>query len=225
MFAPIFACLFGCGPQVSVTVDAHAGPQAKAETHYVLAAGDPQVRPGNPDYIVISKAVARALGSQGFEESKTQEPGDVAVAVDWMVSEPKVVVRHAGGDIGQPAVRGAAPSSQPGHIAGGTNNYGSLGFGLEAQDRQELVYTRVVTIKAVDRGAYVIDPMAEPVWSMTLTSEGDTDEVARFAPEMVAAAMPYIATNAGKVRARVGSADDPVKYVRGEIPALPVKRP
>jgi hypothetical protein len=225
MFAPIFACLFGCGPQVSVTVDAHAGAQAKGETHYVLAASDPHVRPGNPDYIIISKAVVRALGSQGFEESRTQEPGDLAVVIDWMVSEPKVVVRHAGGDIGQPAVRGASPSSQSGHIAGGTNNYGSLGFGLEAQDRQELLYTRILTLKAVDRGAYAIDPMAEPVWSMTLTSEGDTDEVAKFAPEMVAAAMPYIATNAGKVRARVSSTEDPVKYVRGEIPALPAKRP
>jgi hypothetical protein len=225
MFAPIFACLFGCGQQVSVTVEAKAGPQARAETHYVLAASDPNVRPANPDYIVISKAVARALGSQGFEEAKTQEPGDVAVVVDWRVSDPKVVLRHAGGDIGQPLVQGAAPSSQPGHIAGGTNNYGSLGFGLEAQDRQELVYIRVLTLKAVDRGAYAIDPMAEPVWSVTLTSEGDTDEVARFAPEMVAAAIPYIATNAGRVRARVGSAEDPVRYVRGEIPVLPAKKP
>jgi hypothetical protein len=225
MFAPIFACLFGCGPQVSVTVEAHAGPQAKAETHFVLAASDPHVRPANPDYILISKAVARALGSQGFEEAKAQEPGDVAVVVDWMVSDPKIVLRHAGGDIGQPVVRGAAPGGAGGMPLGGANNYGSLGFGLEAQDRQERVYTRILTLKAVDRGAYAIDPMAEPVWSMTLTSEGDTDDVAKFAPEMVAAAMPYIATNAGKLRARIGSAEDPVKYVRGDIPALPAKRP
>jgi hypothetical protein len=225
MFAPIFACLFGCGPQVGVTIEAHAGPRAKAETHYVLAAGDPNVRPANPDYILISKAVARALRSQGFEESRTQEPGDVAVVIDWRVSEPKVILRHTGGDAGIPQVRGAAPSSQPGHVLGGTDNYGALGFGLEAQDRQELVYTRVVTLKAVDRGAYAIDPKAEPVWSMTLTSEGDTDDVPKFAPEMVAAAIPYIATNAGKVRARVGSAEDPVRYLRGDIPALPAKKP
>jgi hypothetical protein len=90
MLAPIFACLFGCGPQVGVTVEANAGPQAKAETQYVLAASDPHMRPGNPDYIVISKAVARALGSQGFEEAKIQEPGDVAVVVDWRVSEPRI---------------------------------------------------------------------------------------------------------------------------------------
>lgn len=225
MFAPIFACLFGCGPQVSVTVEAHAGPQARAETHYVLAAGDPRVQPGNPDYIVISKAVARALASQGFQEAKVQEPGDLAVVIDWMVSKPKVVLRHAGGDIGQPQVRGAAPGGRGGMPVGGTNNYGSFGFGLEPESRQELVYTRVLTLKAVDRGAYAIDPMAEPVWSMTLTSEGDTDDVPRFAPEMVAAAMPYMATNAGKVHARLGAAEDPVRYVRGDIPALPAKKP
>jgi hypothetical protein len=223
MFAPILACLFGCGPQVSVTVEAQAGPQAKAETHFVLAASDPIVKPGNPDYVVISKAVARALASQGFQEAKTQEPGDLAVVIDWMVSDPKVVARHAGGDVGEPQVRGA-PAGRPGMPVGGTNNSASFGFGMEAQDRQELVYTRVLTLKAVDRGAYAIDPMAEPVWRMTLTSEGDTDDVARFAPEMVAAAMPYLATNAGKVRVRLGSAEDPVRYVRGDIPALPVKK-
>jgi hypothetical protein len=225
MFAPIFACLIGCGVQVGVTIEAKAGPEARAETHFVLAAGDPNIRAGNPDYIVISKAVARALDSQGFEEAKTQEPGDVAVVIDWRISEPKVVLRHAGGDVGQPQVRGAAPGGQGGMPLGGTNNSGSFGFGLEPEYRQELVYTRVLTLKAVDRGAYAIDPMAATVWSMTLTSDGDTDDVAKFAPEMVAAAMPYIATNAGKVRARVGSAEDPVKYVRGDIPALPAKRP
>ena len=65
MFAPIFACLIGCGAQVGVTIEAKAGPDARAETHFVLAASDPNVRPGNPDYILISKAVARALASQG----------------------------------------------------------------------------------------------------------------------------------------------------------------
>jgi hypothetical protein len=223
MFAPMLACLFGCGQQVSVTIEAQAGPQAKAETHFVLAASDPVVKPGNPDYIVISKAVARALASQGFQEAKTQEPGDVAVVIDWMVSDPKVVARHAGGDIGQPQVRGA-PAGRAGMPVGGTNNSASFGFGVEGQDRGELVYTRVLTLKGVDRGAYAIDPKAEPAWSMTLTSQGDTDDVAKFAPEMVAAAMPYMATNAGKVRATLGSAEAPVKYVRGEIAALPVKK-
>ena len=225
MFVPILACLFGCGQQVSVTVDAQAGAQAKAETHYVLAASDPIVKPGNPDYILIAKAVSRALDNRGFAEAKGQEPGDIAVVIDWMVSEPKVVARHVGGDAGQPQVRGAAAGGRGGMPAGGTNNYGSFGFGVEGQDRGEIVYSRLLTLKAFDRAAYAIDPKdAQPYWSMTLTSDGDTDDVAKFAPEMVAAAMPYMATNAGKVRARLGSAEDPVKYVRGDIPALPIKK-
>ena len=115
MFVPIFACLFGCGQQVNVTIEAHAGPQAKAETHYVLAASDPVVKPGNPDYIAISRSVARALASQGFEEAKGPEAGDLVVLVDWMVSDPKIVVRHAGGDVGEPAVRRAPRPNQAGH--------------------------------------------------------------------------------------------------------------
>jgi hypothetical protein len=224
MFLPIFACLFGCGTQIGVAIDASAVANAKTETHFVLAASDPNVRPTNPDYVAISKAVTRALTSQGFEQAKTEDQGDLVVVIDWMVSDPKVVARHAGGDIGQPSVRGAA-AGQMGHPAGGTNNSGSFGFGLEAQDRQELSYSRVLTLKGVDRAAYKADPAAKPLWDMKLTSEGDTDDVAAFAPLMVAAAMPYMASNAGKTRAHVASAEDPVRYVRGDIPAIPPRKP
>ncbi|HEY4031093.1 MAG TPA: hypothetical protein VGM25_12165 [Caulobacteraceae bacterium] len=224
MFAPIFACLFGCGEQVSVTVQATAEPKARAEIHFVLAASDPNVRPTNPDFIALSKAVSRALTSQGFEAAKTPEAGDLVVVIDWMVGEPKVVARHAGGDSGAPQVRGAAPGGKGGMPLGGSNNYGSFGFGAEATDRGELVYKRTVTLKGVDRAAYKADPKAQPAWSMTLTSDGDTDEVPKFAPPVMAAAMPYLATNAADVRVRLGSTEDPVKYVRGDIPALPVKK-
>jgi len=224
MFAPIFACLLGCGQQVSVTVEATAGAQARSEIHFTMAASDPNVRPANPDYLAISRAVARALVSQGFEEAKSLEAGDLVVLIDWMVSDPKIVLRHAGGDSGEPAVRGV-PAGMSGHPVGGTNNSASFGFGMEAQDRQQLSYVRTLTLKGVDRAAYKADPMAKPAWSMTLTSEGETEEVPRFAPQMVAAAMPYMASNAHKVHARLGSTEDPVRYVRGDIPALPVRKP
>ena len=225
MFAPIFACLFGCGLQIGVNVVATAGPQARTDTHFVLAAVDPNVKPGNPDYLALSKAVARALTSQGFEQAKSLEAGDLVVLVDWMVSEPKLVTRHAGGDVGRPQVSGAAPGGKGGMPIGGTTNNGALGFGFEAQDRGEYSYVRVVTLQAVDRAAYVADPKSKPVWTMTLTSEGDTDEVPEFAPQMVAGGMPYLATNAGKLHATIGDKEDPVRYVAGEIPALPAKKP
>jgi hypothetical protein len=224
MFAPIFACLIGCGPQISVAIQAQADVEAKAETHFAFAASDPIVRPANPDYIAITKAVSRALASQGFEAAAPPETGDLVVVIDWTVSKPKVVARHMGGDAGEPLVRGA-PAGRAGMPVGGTNNAGSFGFGIEPTDRGELVYTRVLKLKGVARAAYAADPNAKPLWTMTLTSEGDTDEVPAFAPAMVAAAMPYMATNAGKVRARLGLSEPPVKYVKGELAALPEKKP
>jgi len=224
MFAPIFACLFGCGPQLSVTIEASAAPGAKAETHFTMAASDPNVRAANPDYLVISKAVARALASQGFEEAGTGDDGDLVVLIDWMVSDPRVVARHAGGDVGSPQVSGAPPG-RPGMPVGGTTNAASFGFGAEGMDRGQLSYNRTLTLKGVDRAAYKADPKARPLWEVTLTSEGDTDAVAQFAPQMVAGAMPYLATNAGKAHARLGAMEDPVKYVRGDIAAMPARKP
>lgn len=221
---PIFACVLMCGPQIIVTIDARAAPDARAETRFVTAASDPRVRPTNPDFKAIARAVSRALSNQGFEEAKGPEDGNLVVVIDWMVSDPKVVARHAGGDVGSPQVSGAAPGSK-GMPVGGTTNAGSFGFGTESQDRAELVYTRTVILKGVDRAAYAADPAAKPAWDMTLKSDGDTDDVGIFAPQMVAAALPYMASNAGKARARLGAADDPVKYVRGDISALPAKKP
>jgi hypothetical protein len=225
MFLPIFACIFGCGAQVRVAIEAHAEPNARAETHFVVAAGDSLVHADNPDFITIRKAVARALVANGYQAAKSETEADLVVVIDWMVSDPKIVLRHAGGDVGRPAVQGAPPGGKNGMPLGGTSNYGALGFGMEAQDRQELSYSRTLTLKGVDRHAFDGLPTAKPLWDMTLTSEGDTDAVADFAPQMVAAAMPYIASDAGKVRSRMGSAEAPVKYVKGEIAALPPQKP
>ena len=209
---------------MGTTVEAKAQPDARAEIHFVMVASDANVTPRNPDYLAIAKAVARALVSQGYEQAKSAEDGDLVVVIDWMVSDPKVVARHAGGDAGAPAVQGAA-AGMAGHPVGGTNNPASFGFGMEGQDRGELVFTRIVTVKGVDRAAFRSDPAAKPLWEMTLSSEGDTDDVPAFAPFMVAAAMPYIASNAGKVRALIGAKEDPVRYVKGDIPALPPRKP
>ena len=221
---PIFACLMLCGTQIGVSVDAKATPAARSQTHFVMAAADPRVRPTNPDYMAIAKAVARALSTQGFEEAKSPDDSNVVVVIDWMVSEPRVVAHHAGGDVGGPQVSGASPGTK-GMPVGGTNNSAALGFGAEATDRADLVYTRTVTLKGVDRAAYQADPAAKGLWDMTLKSDGDTDDVPAFAPQMVAVAMPYLASNVGKVRGRLGSTEDPVKFVRGDIPVLPEKKP
>lgn len=225
MFLPIFACIFGCGSQMSVAIEAHAVPNAKAQTRFVVAASDSNVHADNPDFVAIRKAVARALAAEGFQAAKSEDQADLVVVIDWMVSDPKIVLRHAGGDVGGPQVQGAAPGGKGGMPVGGTSNYGALGFGTEAQDRQELSYNRILTLKGVDRHAFDGLAAAKPLWEMTLTSEGDTDKVPAFAPQMVAAAMPYIASDAGKVRSRLGSAEPPVKYVKGEIAALPPQKP
>ena len=224
MFAPIFACIVGCGLQVSVSIDAQAQPTARSATRFTMVASDPNVRPANPDYIALSRAVSRALAQQGFAPAGTADEADQVVVIDWMVSEPRVIARHAGGDVGQPQVRGAAPG-RAGMPVGGTNNAASFGFGTEGQDRGELSFMRTVTLKGVDRAAYKADPAAKPLWSMTLTSDGDTDDVPAFAPFVLAAAMPYMASNAGKVRARAAAVEASVKYVKGETAAMPPGKP
>jgi hypothetical protein len=219
------ACGLVCNQPVNLAVTATAGPQAKSETRFVMVASDPHVRPANPDYIAISKAVARALAAQGFEPAKTEDDSNLVVVIDWMVGDPKEVVRHVGGDAGAPAVAGAPPGGRGGMPVGGTNNSASFGFGLDAQDQAHFVWVRTYMVKGVDKAAYKADPAAKPLWEMTVASEGESDDAAAAAPAVMAGAMPYIGQTTGKtVKFRISATDDSVKYMRGDIPALPEKK-
>ena len=205
MFAPIFACLILCGPQVVVTVDAKAEPGARSAGRFTVVASDADVR--DPAFITFSRQVSRALASRGFEEARAVDDGDLLVVIDWKTGAPKKHFRHIGGDVGVPV--------------GGANNYASFGMGMDATDAIELGYPQTFTLQAVDRAAFEADPKVKPLWQMTLTSETTVAEPAAAGAPMIAAAIPYMARNAGKAKVRLGSAEAPVKYVRGEIAALP----
>jgi hypothetical protein len=220
MLAPIFACLMGCGQQVTVIVDAKAAPDAPAAGHFTILAGDPNVKPRNPDFIALGRDVARALTARGFQEAAGPDAADLAVVIDWTTGDPKKYYRHIGGDAGGPQVRGAAAGTK-GMPAGGTNNPASFGMGMDATDGIELDYPQTFTLKAVTPAALKADPKAPALWEMTLTSETTIAEPAKIGPPMIAAAMPYMAKTAARTKVHLGMAEPPVKYVRGEIAALP----
>ena len=159
MFAPIFACMLGCGVQITTVVQAKASPEARREGRYEIVAGDPHVTPANPDFLAIAKIVGRALQAEGFEPAKSHEDSTVVVIVDWMTGDPVQHRRHIGGDSGEPQVRGAA-AGMAGHPVGGTNNAGSFGFGADPTDTLTNSYRQTLTVKAVDTAAFKADPAA-----------------------------------------------------------------
>jgi hypothetical protein len=225
MFAPIFACLILCGQQVVVTVDAKAAPDARATGRFTIMAGDANVGPQNPDFIILSRQVSRALAGRGFEEARPADDGDLVVVIDWMTGEPKKRIHHVGGDAGSPQVSGAAAGGRGGMPAGGSNNYAAFGMGMEATDAIELDYPQTFTLQAMDRAAFKADPKASPLWRMTLTSETTVADPAASGAPMIAAAIPYIARDTARTKVRLGSAEAPVKYIRGEIASLPLATP
>lgn len=225
MLLPMLVCGLVCNQPVNLSVMSTAAPGAKSATRFVMVASDPHVRPTNPDYIAISKAVARALAGQGFEQAKAEDDSNLVVVIDWMVGDPKLIVRHVGGDAGTPSVTGASAGGKGGMPVGGTNNSASFGFGMDAQDQAQYVWVRTYTVKGVDRAAYKADPAAKPLWDMTISSEGNSDDAAAAAPAVMAGGMPYIGQSTGRtVKFRISGTDDSVKYVRGDIPALPEKK-
>ena len=219
MFAPIFACVLGCGVQITTVVQAKASPEARREGRYEIVAGDPHVTPTNPDLLAIAKVIGRALQAEGFVAAKSHDDSTLVVIVDWMTGDPVEHRRHLGGDTGDPQVRGAA-AGMAGRPVGGTTNAGSFGFGADPTDNLTYSYRQTLTLKAVDKAAFKADPAAKGLWEMDLVSDNGFAEPSASAPQMMAAAMPYIAQTA-KARVMLGAAETSVRYVRGEIAELP----
>ena len=225
MFLAMLVCGLVCNQPTTMTVTAEAAPQAKAHTHFILVPGDKNIRPTNALYMAVAKSVARGLTADGFEEAKSPDDADLVVVVDWMVSDPKLSMHHAGGDVGAPAVSGAAAGGKGGMPVGGTTNHAAFGFGMEGGERSDYSWVRTYLVSGVDRAAFKADPKAKPLWAIKVDSEGDTDDVSKAAPAVMAGAIPYVGqTTAPKgVHFRMGAQEDSVKYVRGDIQA-PVKK-
>jgi hypothetical protein len=225
MVLAMLICGLVCKDPVPLTVRADASPEAKAHTHFVLVPGDKNIRPTNALYLSVARAVARGLTANGFEEAKSADDADLVVVVDWMVGDPKLTMHHAGGDAGAPQVSGAAAGGKGGMPAGGSTNHAAFGFGMEGGERSDYSWMRTYLVSGVDRAAFKADPKAKPLWALTIDSEGDTDDVAKAAPAVMAGAMPYAGQSTAPkgVHFRMSAQEDSVKYVRGDIQA-PVKK-
>jgi len=214
---PIFACLVGCGLQMTVAVDASAAPAARSQTHFVIVAENPAVTPDNRLFLKWAGDVSRALTSQGFQKADSIDAADMVVRMDWDVGAPKTITRH--GTTAQLQNAGntqLAPAGKAGTTAG-DHNKAAFDWIQTPADWQVTTYVRSLSLKVVDR-------QGKPLWQVAARNEGPEDDVGPAIPTLAAAAAPFFARNAGASRHMIGDRETLVKYVRGDIPALASKK-
>jgi hypothetical protein len=214
---PIFACLAGCGLQMTVAVDASAGPGARSQTHFVIVAENPAVTPDNLLFLQWAGDVSRALISQGFEKADSIDAADMVVRMDWDVGPPKTITRH--GTTAQLQNAGntmIAPGGKAGTVAG-DHNKAAFDWVQTPANWQITTYMRSLSLKAADK-------QGKPLWQVVARNEGAEDDVGPAVPSLAAAAAPFFASNAGASRHMIGDQETLVKYVRGDIPASASKK-
>ncbi len=215
---PIFACMMGCGVQMTVTVEATAVPEARAQTHFVIVAENPAVAPDNRLFLEWAADVGRAMTSQGFQKAESTDAADVIVKLDWDVGPPKTVTRHlTTAQLQNAGNVQMAPAGKSGTVAGPHNKAG-FDWVQSPVDVQQTTYLRSLSMSAVDKAG-------KPLWRTVMTSEGVEDDVGPVVPNMAAAGAAFFGHNAGKGQKRmVGDQETLVKVVRGDIPALAAKK-
>lgn len=215
---PIFACIMGCGVQMTVTVEATAVPGARAQSHFAIVAENPAVAPDNRLFLDWATEVGRALSSQGFQKADSKDAADVIVKLDWDVGPPRTVTRHmTTAQLQNAGNVQMAPAGKSGTVAGPHNKAG-FDWVQSPVDVQQTTYVRSLSMKAVDKAG-------KPLWQTVMTSEGAEDDVGPVVPNMAAAGAAFFAQNLGKPQKRmVGDQETLVKFVRGDIPALAAKK-
>ena len=217
MLTPILACFLLCGQQVRVSVSALAAPDAHSQTRFLVMPGNPGTPVSDLQFQEYATEVGRALVARGFEQAKSIEDVTLVVMMSWSISEPRTKI-----------------------ISGTTSGFERVGTdkdpdtGLEhtrtkfvtrpTQDTQ-IYFTRSIDLKAFDQPAFKQTNAPKELWEITLRSDGSQSDLRTVFPVIVAAAQPYLGESTKQaIDAFVAADDVKVKYIRGEITALPAKK-
>ncbi len=96
-----------------------------------------------------------------------------------------------------------------------TPTYGITGY--QTYVRSATTYFRYFTLDALDLAEYKVTKGIVPLWKMTVTSTGSSNDLRLVMPVLVAASQPYLATNTErKVRVELHFDDPEVLIIKGE---------
>ncbi|WP_310600255.1 hypothetical protein [Desulfobulbus sp.] len=226
--------LTGCAAMQSrfaSDVDSLAQTDAGAKKRYVLLPGGKGVEAGDLQFQEFAAYVEKVLAEKGFVKVATFPDAEVAIFLTYAIGDPQtyqyaysiptwgqtgVSSANTFGTIssyrGVPTYSGTTIYTPTYGITGSTTHIGT-----------STVYTRFLFLDAYDVQAYIKERKMTQVWTTSVVSTGQSDDLRLVIPYMVAAMKPYLGTNTGrKIKVEVPTDDPEVQMLRGG-PLPPVK--
>jgi hypothetical protein len=194
--------LTGCNTGYNVKVDSMAKPAAENAIAYEIKATNPDLDPQSLRYKEAEKFVKTALSGKGLYEAPKPEMADVVVNLDYGISAPKTTLEQRSEPIYQQVPgRIVRETVQVGSDKSGRPIYSTVTYQepptMEYVGEREYMVTVVTYEKYLRLTALENKPTAEgqpptEVWSVDITSEGESRDLRKYLPVLAAASIEYV---------------------------------
>lgn len=224
----IAAFVAGCAgvPTYQVQIDSHASPDAVGKQTYVLLAGNKGVSDPNPQFDRFGSLLVRALRAHGMMLRYSEDKADVAVILYYFIGDPReqqytytVPVLHKHFLADKETYQQSYVDSQGYEVRKATDYRDTWSVDNEQRTGSYTTYLRSIRVVAIDLRTYHATGKVVVLWQTDIVSRGESADLARAFPALIAAAEPYLATDAGNgINVSLTSNDPRVKALEGVRP-------
>jgi len=214
----------GCQTPDRVTVDALSRPAAVQSTSYRLITTNPEIDPTTLRHKEAERLVKAAMAARGLYEAPDPAEADMIVTLDYGMGEPQSRIETTS----RPEFTLTSGGSYPVTVRVGTAADGRPIYqtvyvyeppryvysGEYRRDYMVTTYEKFLSLSARENRSSADRP-AEEIWTVAVTSEGESDDFRKALPLLAAAAIDYIGTETNGVQTvRIDEDDGAVEFVR-----------
>ncbi len=215
----------GCANTYEVKVDSLAKPNAEDAISYKIHNANPAIEEDSLRHKEAVGFVRTALSGKGMYETTDAEKADMVVDLDYGVGPPEL--RHE--TVSEPIYATLPGEIRTERVQVGTDRNGNPIFQtvtIQDPPRTELigyrdrVITTVVYEKHLRLSAHENKPASEgrppsEIWTVDVTSEGETHDMRRTLPVLAAATIDYVGKDShGQKIIRLKDTDKDVAFVK-----------
>lgn len=210
-----------------IAVDSLAAAGAAAKKTYLLLPGNQNVTAADLQFKEYAEYLKRVLNKRGYVYTESKDEADVAIYLAYGMGDPETHLYSyempVWGRTGYYASRThvAETTADGGKTYKSyttyTPTYGVAGY--RSYIDSVTTYMRFAVITAYDYDQYKKDETEVQLWKTTINSTGTTDDLRRIFPILMAASIPYLATDTGrKVYMTLYESDPVVQEIKDGTP-------
>lgn len=217
--------LAGCATTHEVKVDSLAKPKAEAAISYEIKNRNPLVADDSLRYKEAANMVKTALSGKGLYEAPPNTKPDIVVDLDYGVGPPQMRKET----VSEPVYITIPGQIRTERVQVGTDSQGRPIYQtITVQDppttefagfREYLVtvvvYEKYLKLAARENKEAVEGRPAQEVWTVDVTSEGESRDIRKNLPVLVAASIDYIGKDSqGQKTIRIKDSSSDIAFVK-----------